>query len=320
MGLAQKLLNTQKLSGISHHRLQARSREAKPVLVLGGAGYLGSVLVRRLLRRGFAVRVLDALLFGSRSLAEFRGNGSFELIEGDLRDAATVEQSMRGCGAVVHLAAIVGDRACQEHQSLALEVNLGSTAMLADLSRRCGISRFIFASSCSVYGASDELLSESSVMSPLSIYAQTKEQSERLLLARFGEAFAPTILRLGTLFGLSPRMRFDLVVNLFVSQAASRQPITICNGQQWRPFLHVQDAARAFTACLEVAPQAVAGQVFNVGGRSLNCRIRDLAMIVADRIPGTRFCRVENGDRRDYQVSFEKIANAFGYRTEKDLA
>jgi len=319
MGLARALLRKE-IGTISRVKRRGPTRDIKRVLVLGGAGYLGSVLVRGLLRRGFSVRVLDSLLFGSRSLREFNADPSFELIRADIRDVTAVKQSMGNCDAVVHLAAIVGDRACEDQEASAVEVNLTATDLLAELAIECGISRFIFASSCSVYGASDKLLNESSELKPLSIYARTKELSERSLLRRTSADFCPTILRLGTLFGLSPRMRFDLVVNLFVAQAASNQPITICNREQWRPFVHVHDAARAFTTCLQASPATIAGQIFNVGGPSLNYQIGSLACEIARAIPGTQMCSIENEDRRNYRVSFEKIQNMLRFHTQRTLA
>jgi nucleoside-diphosphate-sugar epimerase len=301
-------------------RRKVRSQPARRVLVLGGAGYLGSVMVGQLLRQGFAVRVLDAFLFGGRSLNEFLPHPNFEVIHADVRDIQAAERSMRGCDAVVHLAAIVGDSACDEQKTLALEVNCTATPLLADAARDCGVQRFIFASSCSVYGASDGVLDESSPLKPLSLYAQTKQDSERVLLTAKAPDFAPTILRLGTLFGISPRMRFDLIVNMFVAQAASSGRITVWNGEQWRPFLHVHDAVCAFIACLSAAPAVVSGQIFNVGSPALNCQIRTLGEQVVQLIPDTRLCALKNEDRRNYRVSFEKIQKVLGFRCRKNLA
>src|SRR5580700_1434662 len=203
----------------------------RQVLVLGGGGYLGSVVVARLLQGGYRVRVLDSFLFGEGALDGVRAHAGCELVRGDVRDIGAVVKAMRGCDAVVHLAAIVGDPACDDNKQLAMEVNRAATRMLSDVARGCGVRRFVFASSCGVYGASDFCLDETSAVNPLSVYAQTKVDSENILLAATcrgvdpvaagAGGFAPTILRLGTLFGLSPRMRFDLVVNLFVARAAS---------------------------------------------------------------------------------------------------
>jgi nucleoside-diphosphate-sugar epimerase len=290
------------------------------VLVLGGAGYLGSVIVRELLRRRFAVHVLDAFLFGERSLKGFRGEPGFTFAQGDIRNRGDVERAMTGCDAVIHLAGIVGDAACEQQKAVALEVNRDATPMLAEVARGYGVRRFIFASSCSVYGASEQLLDETSPLNPLSLYASTKQESEQMLLAAESGDFAPTILRLGTLFGVSPRMRFDLIVNLFVAQAASAGRITVWNGEQWRPFLHVQDAACAFLACLEAAPETVSGQIFNVGSPSLNWQIRRLGEEIVRLMPGVRLCSIASADKRNYRVSFDKIARALGFRCERNLA
>jgi nucleoside-diphosphate-sugar epimerase len=277
-------------------------------------------MVGRLLRHDFKVRVLDALLFGDGSLQEFKLHPNFELIHGDVRNIGAAARSMRGCEAVIHLAAIVGDSACDEQNALATEVNCTATPKLVEAARDCGVSRFIFASSCSVYGTSDRFLDELSPLNPLSLYARTKQDSERVLLTAQTPDFAPTILRLGTLFGLSPRMRFDLIVNMFVAQAVRSGRITVWNGEQWRPFLHVDDAARAFMACLDAAPALISGQIFNVGSPALNFQILTLGEEVVELIPNTRLCTIESQDRRNYRVSFEKIQNVLGFRCQKDLA
>jgi nucleoside-diphosphate-sugar epimerase len=291
----------------------------RQVLVLGGGGYLGSVVVARLLHRGYKVRVLDSFLFGEGSLEDVRAHAGCELVRGDVRDIGAVVKAMRGCDAVVHLAAIVGDPACDDNKQLAMEVNRAATRMLADVATGCGVRRFVFASSCGVYGASELCLDEASLVNPLSVYAQTKMDSENILLAATAADFAPTILRLGTLFGLSPRMRFDLVVNLFVARAASSGKITVLNGQQWRPFLHVQDAARVVMACLEAETSAVSGEIFNVGSASLNMQIEQLGAAIARVVPDTEIVRVENGDRRNYRVSFEKIEKVLNFQCERTI-
>lgn len=320
MPLTRAFLTTHRYQRSPIVPVHSRPQPVRTVLVLGGAGYLGSVMVRQLLHQGFKVRVLDALLFGDRSLDEVRPHPNFELIPGDLRDIRAAKRSMNGCDAVIHLAAIVGDSACEEQQALALEVNCTATPMLAEIASACGVRRFIFASSCSVYGASDNFLDELSPLNPLSLYARTKQDSERMLLSAQSPDFATTILRLGTLFGLSPRMRFDLIANMFVAQAARSGRITVWNGEQWRPFLHVQDAARAFMACLDVAPARISGQIFNVGSPALNCQIRALGEEVVQLIPNTRLCTIETEDRRNYRVSFAKIQNVLGFRCRKNLA
>jgi nucleoside-diphosphate-sugar epimerase len=302
-----------------HFEPKADPESVRQVLVLGGAGYLGSVVVARLLERGFKVRILDSFLFGEESLEDVRTHAGCELVRGDVRDIGAVVKAMRGCDAVVHLAAIVGDPACDDNKQLAMEVNRAATRMLADVARGCGVRRFVFASSCGVYGESESQLDETSSVNPLSVYAQTNVDSENIWLAALGGDFAPTILRLGTLFGLSPRMRFDLVVNLFVARAASSGKITVLNGDQWRPFLHVQDAARAVAACLEADTGAVSGEIFNVGSAALNLQIEQLGAAIARVVPGTEIVRIENTDRRNYRVSFEKIERVLNFQCERTL-
>jgi nucleoside-diphosphate-sugar epimerase len=289
------------------------------VLMLGGAGYLGSVLVGKLLASGRRVRVLDSFMFGEQSLDQVRAHPQCELVRGDVRDVGIVVKCMQGCGAVIHLAAIVGDSACEENQQLAVEVNRAATRMLTDVALECGVRRFVFASSCSVYGASDFFLNEASPVNPLSMYAEMKVESERILLEAKNATFAPTILRLGTLFGLSPRMRFDLVVNLFVAHAVFMRRIAILNGAQWRPLLHVRDAARAFVTGLEAAADTVSGEVFNVGAAWLNLQIEQLGRAVARVVSGTEIETLQNEDRRNYRVTFDKIHERLGFSCSKTM-
>jgi nucleoside-diphosphate-sugar epimerase len=296
-----------------------RRPENSRVLVLGGAGYLGSVLVRQLLDAGRRVRVLDSFMFGEQSLDEVKAHPNCELVRGDVRDIGVVVRCMNGCDAVIHLAAIVGDSACEENEQLAVEVNRAATRMLTDVAVECGVGRFIFASSCSVYGASDSFVDEQSVVNPLSMYSGMKLDSEQILLRAKSPTFAPTILRLGTLFGLSPRMRFDLVVNLFVARAVFMRAIIVSNGAQWRPLIHVQDAARAFVAILEEPTEDVAGEMFNVGSLGQNVQIGELGRAVTRRIPGTRMETLESEDRRNYRVAFDKIQKRLGFQCWKTI-
>ncbi len=290
------------------------------VLVTGGAGYLGSVVVAQLLDCGLRVRVLDSLLFGDESLDSLKLHANCEFIRGDVRDIESVVRAMTGCDAAIHLAGIVGDDACEANRQLAIEVNGAATRMLADVAPRCGIRRFLFASSCSVYGSRDTKVRESSKVRPLSLYAETKVDSEKILLAARTRRFAPTVLRLGTLFGLSDRMRFDLVVNLLTGRAMSTGRITIKNGWHWRPFLHVRDAARAFLTCLESPAAAVSGEVFNVGSHFLNMQIKELGEIIARLIPDTMVTEVLDAtDRRTYRASFDKIECTIGFSCRETL-
>jgi len=295
------------------------SKLPENVLIGGGAGYLGSVQVPRLLDRGYRVRVLDALLFGKDSLKGLESHPNFEILCGDVRDIQAVVQAMKGCHAVIDLAAIVGDPACDENKPLAMEVNRAATRMLIDVCRGHGIQRFLFASTCSVYGASDFLMDEHSALAPISLYAQTKLDSETLLLEAKNGVFHPTILRMATLFGASPRPRFDLVVNLLTARAVRAGKITIFNGCQWRPFMHVRDAARAFLTCLEANMDVVSGEIFNAGAYGLNYQLSALAEIISGLVPNVEVERVENQDRRNYRVSFDKVHTRLDFTCQFSL-
>lgn len=289
------------------------------VLVVGGAGYIGSLLVERLLERGHPVRVLDSLLYGDESLAPVRAHPAFELMVGDGRNIQDVVRAVQGVECIVHLAAIVGDPACElDHQS-ALEINYAATRMLIEVAKGHGVRRFLFASSCSVYGATDLEMDENSRVQPISLYGQTKVDSERALLAARSETFHPVILRYATVFGLSYRPRFDLVVNLLTAKARQEGVITIYNGRQWRPFIHVRDLVEATVRVLEAPARLVSGEIFNVGDSRLNHTLAEVGEIIREIFPDTRIEQVENSDRRDYRVSFEKLHARIGFRARYTL-
>jgi len=289
------------------------------VLVVGGAGYIGSIVVRKLLKRGFRVRVLDSLVYGASAIEEVLDHPRLEFVRGDCRNIQDVVSAMRGAGAVIHLAAIVGDPACDQDHKTAQEINYAATRMMIEIAKGEKVQRFIFASSCSVYGASDQVMDENSQVHPISLYADTKVDSEEALLAAANEGFYPTILRFSTIFGLSPRPRFDLVVNLLTAKALKEKVVTIFNGEQWRPFLHVADAAAAIVRVLESPVALVGAQIYNVGDSRLNYTLTDVAAKLVKFFPSTRVEYVENSDRRSYRVSFEKIKGHLGFTCSKTL-
>ncbi|HXH51023.1 MAG TPA: SDR family oxidoreductase [Terriglobia bacterium] len=287
----------------------------KNVLVVGGAGYIGAILVRRLLAEGFKVRVLDSLLFGGSSLAALRDHRRFELQRGDFRYVDSIVKAVQGIDSVIHLGAIVGDPACKLDSSLTLETNLEATTMIKSVCQGAGIERFLFASTCSVYGATPDTLDEKSTPGPISLYACTKLDSERVILATRTLGFVPTVLRIGTAFGWSPfRPRFDLAVNLMTARALAERQITVFNQTQWRPFIHVDDIARAFVAVLKAPISSVAYEIFNVGSNRMNATLGDVAAMVSSLIPGTEVRHVENTpDFRNYRVCFDKISTRLGF-------
>jgi nucleoside-diphosphate-sugar epimerase len=283
------------------------------VLVVGGAGYIGSLLSERLLQMGYRVRVLDSLLYGKESLRPIENHPEFELMVGDCRNIRDVIRAVRGVEAIVHLAAIVGDPACEQDRDAALEINYAATRMMIEVAKGHGVGRMLFASSCSVYGATDIEMGEKSKVSPISLYAQTKVDSEQALLGARSDEFHPTILRFATVFGLGYRPRFDLVVNLLSAKAKQDGTITIFNGQQWRPFIHVRDIVEAMICTLRAPVRLVSGETFNVGDSRLNHTLQDVAEIVQEVFPGTRVEQVENADRRNYRVNFDKIRDRLGF-------
>lgn len=294
---------------------------AGSVLVTGGAGYVGSIVVDELLEHGYRVRALDALLHGSvPSLLQSWGDPRFEFVKGDVRETETRKRALEGISAVVHLAAIVGDPACARQPELARAVNLGATKALLEDAERVGVDRFVFASTCSNYGrmGNGDLANEDVELKPISLYAETKVEGERQVMRRGG--MATTCLRFATVYGTSPRMRFDLTVNEFTRDLAIQAKLVIFGEQFWRPYVHVRDAASAIVRVLESPTGIVAGEVFNVGATRENYRKLDLVEILRKRFPDGRIDFVHRDeDPRDYRVSFEKFAERVGFKTERSV-
>jgi nucleoside-diphosphate-sugar epimerase len=289
------------------------------VLVVGGAGYIGSLLVERLLEKGYRVRVLDSLLYGDEPLRPVRNHPGFELIVGDCRNIQDVVKAVKGAESVIHLAAIVGDPACNQDRDSALETNYAATRMLIEIAKGHGVSRLLFASSCSVYGATDVEMDENAAVQPISLYAQTKVDSERALLDASSDTFHPTVLRFATVFGLGYRPRFDLVVNLLTAKASQEGLITIYNGQQWRPFIHVRDLVDATVRVLESPVRLVSGEIINVGDTRLNHTLSEVAEVIREAFPTVRVEHIDNFDRRNYRVNFDKLLNRTGFRARFTL-
>jgi nucleoside-diphosphate-sugar epimerase/succinate dehydrogenase hydrophobic anchor subunit len=289
------------------------------VLVVGGAGYIGSIVVTKLLERGKRVRLLDSLLYGRQAIEPVLHHPNLEFIKGDCRNIQDVVNAMRGVRSVIHLAAIVGDPACAAYDENAFQINFAATRMMLEVAQGYGVERFLFASSCSVYGASDSLMDENSETAPISVYAETKLHSERVLLEAQSATLHPTILRFATVFGIAPRPRFDLVVNLLTAKAIRDGVITIYNGEQWRPFIHVRDVAEAVVQTIEAPVEAVSGEIFNVGDDRHNFTLTQVAEKISALVPGTRVEHVENADRRNYRVSFAKFLACVGFRAQYTL-
>lgn len=301
-------------------RAKVIAQEAdKRVLVVGGAGYIGSALVPQLLDDGYNVRVLDAMLFGEEPLSHVRGHERLEIMRADFR-SGLLGRAMREVGTVVHLAGIVGDPACNLDEGLTVDVNLTSTRSIADMAKYSRVSRFVFASTCSVYGACDEMLDEKSMAKPVSLYGNTKLASEKVLRELADDTFSPTILRFATIYGLSGRTRFDLVVNLLAAKAKIDGKITVFNGSQWRPFVHVVDAARAIKLAVSAPREAVHNEIYNVGSNDQNHTILQVGELIHNQVISAELVVDDSGsDARNYRVDFTKIQEQLGFTPQWSL-
>jgi len=295
----------------------------KKILVIGGAGYIGSVLVRKLLDKGYEVNVLDNFTYGKKSLEGIKSNPQLKIIEGDTRHISYVSEALHGVDAVIHLAEIVGDPACELDTRKTQEINYLATRTIALICKHFQINRLVYASSCSVYGASkgSELLNEESELNPVSLYAKMKIASENALTEMMDENFRPTILRLSTVFGFSHRPRFDLVVNLLTAKALKENKITIFGGDQWRPNVHVTDVADTIIAVLEAPIDVVGGKTFNVGTEENNCTINKIGELIKEEVPSANvIIEDKDVDKRDYKVDFSRIRKTLGIKMRMSVS
>jgi nucleoside-diphosphate-sugar epimerase len=293
------------------------------ILVTGGAGYIGSSLVPLLLADGHSVRVLDALAHGGESLLGVWAHPGFQFVRGDVTNQTQVREAVQGMDAVVHLAAIVGDPACARHPELARAVNLDASLALMETSRAAGVRRFVFASTCSNYGrmANVQYVDETSELRPVSLYAETKVAVERALLdGPASDEWCPTPLRFATVYGASPRMRFDLTVNEFVMEMLTAKHLKVFGEQFWRPYVHVRDAARGVQLVLNSPAEKVACNVFNVGDTEQNYQKQQLVEMMRSYAPDAVVEYVhKTEDPRDYRVSFARITGQLGYSISRTV-
>ena len=273
------------------------------ILVTGGAGFIGSLLTPALLDTGHKVRVLDNLMYGGQSLLPNFFNKKFEFLKGDIRNASDVKAAVKGVDAIINLAAIVGYPACKKDPRLAEGVNYGGTVLLDQSRSREQL--ILFASTGSNYGTVvDEVCTEETPLNPLSVYGDTKVRAEQYLL----DVGGAICFRFATAFGLSPRLRLDLLINDFTYQAVKNKQVIVYERNFKRTFIHVRDIVRSFLFAIDGAHR-MKDNVYNVGSDSMNCSKEDVVIKIADRVDFSyHFADVgHDADQRNYEVSYEKI-------------
>lgn len=288
--------------------------------VTGGGGYLGSVLVPILLNSGHSVKVLDRFFWGKQVFAPYFSNSNLNLIEGDTRNFDPT--LLEGTEVVIDLAALSNDPIGELKPERTIEINCDARIRTATLAKETGVKKYLLASSCSVYGFRDEVLSETSTLSPVTTYAKASMMAEQGVMKLSDNNFCVVALRQGTLYGISPRMRFDIVVNTMVQSLFKHDLITVQGGQQWRPVLHVEDSARAFLQIAEMTTKeevhAINGQIYNVGSNDQNYQMQTLAKLIVEAVkPDAQIITQDiQTDFRSYKVSFNKINQQLGYTTK----
>lgn len=291
----------------------------KNVLVTGGGGYVGSVLIPKLLDHGYGVRVLDLFIYGEQVFDDVKENPNLELYKGDIRDQSLLRKILPGCDAVIHLACISNDPSFELDPELGKSINFDAFAPLVDISKENGVKRFIYASSSSVYGIKEEKnVTEELPLLPLTDYSKYKALCEEVLLAKREPGFVTLILRPSTVCGYSPRLRLDLTVNILTNHAINNRKITVFGGEQMRPNIHIEDMAQAYIKSLEWPDEAIDGKIFNVGFD--NFTVSEIASKVRKVVgEDIEIVTTPTDDNRSYHVSSAKIKKELGFVAEHSV-
>jgi nucleoside-diphosphate-sugar epimerase len=284
------------------------------VLVTGGAGYIGSILCRMLIEKGFDVICLDRFFFGFDSIEEIRDR--IKIVKYDIRWFNS--NILKGIDAVIDMASLSNDPSGELDPQKTLEINYEGRVRVARLSKKYGVKKYVLASSCSVYGFQEGILTEESALNPLTTYAKANVLAEKEILSLADKSFVATALRQATVYGFSYRMRFDLAINGMVLGFYKNGKIPIMrDGKQWRPFVHVKDTSNAFIKVLEAEPELVNGQIFNVGSEEQNFQIFELAKLIAESINiPFNYEWYGSPDNRSYKVSFKKIKEVLNFKPQ----
>ena len=289
------------------------------ILVTGGAGYIGSVLTRKLVESKYNVKVLDSLIFGQDGISDLVSNESVKLFVDDIRNEKILTDVLKDVDCVIHLAAIVGEPLCNKIPEIAKQINELATKKIVDSCKKAGVQRLIFASTCSNYGSALETVNEDTPLESLSLYSETKVKSELNVLNSQDKNFEPCVLRFATAYGLSPRMRFDLLLQEFIRDALIDKKISIFGPNHWRPLVHVDDIASACIMAIENSSN-ISGEVYNVGDNEQNYTKKSLAELVQKHVPSSTIEITESKqDLRSYKVSFDKIKNNLNFKISKTV-
>ncbi len=290
------------------------------VLVTGGAGYVGSILTNKLVKQNYNVKVVDSLVYGDAGISSLINDKKIEFFNFDIRDSSKISSILKNVDCVIHLAAIVGEPLCKKIPEAAKQINEIATKNLVNLCKSNNVKRFIFASTCSNYGSSLKIVDESSPVKPLSLYSECKVNSEKYILENNSNKFQTCILRFATAHGLSPRMRFDLLVQEFLRDALVDKKISIFGEDFWRPLIHVDDMANACISVVDASSNIISGQIFNVGGSNENYTKKQLASIIQKHISDIKIEIVKSKtDPRNYKVSFDKINQILNFQSKKTV-
>jgi len=294
------------------------NNKKEKIFIVGGAGYIGSVLCQDLLNEGYFVKCLDRFFFGKGSVKHLLEDKRFSLALVDSR--LLTAEDLVDADVVIDLSGLSNDPSCDLDQNLTNDINFNGGLNVFETSMLAGVKKYIYSSSCSIYGSSDENINtENSKPSPVSLYAESKFKLEGQILSKSKKStIQSTILRNATVFGLSKRMRFDLIINIMTAHAYENNRIYILGGgDQWRPLIHVNDVCKAFKKIIVSEKKIVDNEVFNVGSDRLNLQVKSVANIIADRIPRTEIhITPDDPDKRDYKVGFSKIKNVLDFDTE----
>ena len=290
------------------------------ILITGGSGYVGSVLTNNLVKQNYDVRVVDSLVYGNDGISKLIDNKKIKFFNLDIRDTKNIENIVHDVDCVIHLAAIVGEPLCKKIPIAAKQINEFATKNFVNICKKNNVKRFIFASTCSNYGSSLDIVNESSLVKPLSLYSECKVNSEKYIINQNDPKFNTCILRFATAHGLSPRMRFDLLVQEFLRDALIDKKISIFGEDFWRPLIHVDDMANACISVLNASSKLVSGQIFNVGSSKENYTKRQLAEIIQKYVSDAEIEIIKSKtDPRNYKVSFEKIKKILNFEPKRTV-